>query len=211
MDSKGNFGKAYSRDMAYAASRYTEAKLDAIAAELFRDIDKDTVDFVDNYDDTMKEPTLLPATFPTVLVNANIGIAVGMASYYLLLQLAGGVRDHHRPDEGSGARHHRHPEGARIFPAAARSSTTGRAGEDLRHRPGQRSGPRPRIPTTRPHNCIDVTEIPPTTTVEAIIDKIIELVKAGQGAGDRRHPGRNRPGRPEDHHRPQAGRRTRTS
>ena len=80
VDSKGNFGKAYSSDMAYAASRYTEAKLDPIAAELFRDIDKDTVDFVDNYDATMKEPTLLPVTFPTILVNTNMGIAVGMAS-----------------------------------------------------------------------------------------------------------------------------------
>mgnify|MGYP000175801341 CR=1 FL=1 len=80
VDSKGNFGKAYSRDMAWAAPRYTEAKLEAICKELFQDIDKDTVDFVDNYDSTMKEPTLLPATFPSVLVNANTGIAVGMAS-----------------------------------------------------------------------------------------------------------------------------------
>lgn len=80
VDSKGNFGKFYSRDMACAASRYTEAKLDDICKELFRDIDRDTVDFMDNYDNTMKEPTLLPATFPSVLVNANTGIAVGMAS-----------------------------------------------------------------------------------------------------------------------------------
>ena len=80
VDSKGNFGKAYSRDMAYAASRYTEVKLDPICNELFGDIDRDTVDFVDNYDSTMKEPTLLPVTFPSVLVNANVGIAVGMAS-----------------------------------------------------------------------------------------------------------------------------------
>ena len=80
VDSKGNFGRAYSSDMEYAASRYTEAKLEPIAAELFHDIDKDTVDFVDNYDSTMKEPTLLPVTFPTILVNSNIGIAVGMAS-----------------------------------------------------------------------------------------------------------------------------------
>ena len=80
VDSKGNFGKFYSRDMAWAASRYTEAKLDPICNELFKDIDKDTVDFVDNYDNTMKEPTLLPASFPSVLVNANTGIAVGMAS-----------------------------------------------------------------------------------------------------------------------------------
>ena len=80
VDSKGNFGKFYSRDMAWAASRYTEAKLDSICNELFNDIDKDTVDFVDNYDNTLKEPTLLPAAFPSVLVNANTGIAVGMAS-----------------------------------------------------------------------------------------------------------------------------------
>ena len=80
VDSKGNFGKAYSKNMVFAASRYTEAKLEPIAYELFRDIDKDTVDFVDNYDATMKEPTLLPVTFPSVLVNANTGIAVGMAS-----------------------------------------------------------------------------------------------------------------------------------
>ena len=98
MDSKGNFGKAYSRDMAYAASRYTEAKLDTICQELFRDIDKDTVDFVDNYDSTMKEPTLLPATFPSVLVNANTGIAVGMASNICPFNLPRGVQRRHRPD-----------------------------------------------------------------------------------------------------------------
>ena len=80
MDSKGNFGKVYSRDMAYAAARYTEAKLDSICAEVFKDIDSDTVDMVDNYDATMKEPALLPTTFPNVLVSANQGIAVGMAS-----------------------------------------------------------------------------------------------------------------------------------
>ena len=88
VDSKGNFGKAYSRDMAWAAPRYTEAKLEAICKELFQDIDKDTVDFVDNYDSTMKEPTLLPATFPSVLVNANTGIAVGMASNICPFNLA---------------------------------------------------------------------------------------------------------------------------
>ena len=88
VDSKGNFGKAYSRDMAYAASRYTEVKLDPIANELFRDIDEDTVDMVDNYDNTMKEPTLFPVTFPSVLVNSNIGIAVGMASSICPFNLA---------------------------------------------------------------------------------------------------------------------------
>ncbi|MBS5481088.1 MAG: topoisomerase IV, partial [Clostridiales bacterium] len=80
VDSKGNFGRAYSSEMEYAASRYTEAKLDPLAGELFRDIDKDTVDFVDNYDSSMKEPTLLPVSFPSILVNNNVGIAVGMAS-----------------------------------------------------------------------------------------------------------------------------------
>ena len=88
IDSKGNFGKAYSRDMAYAASRYTEAKLDPICAELFRDIDKDTVDFVPNYDNETTEPTLLPATFPSVLVNSNVGIAVSMASSVCSFNLA---------------------------------------------------------------------------------------------------------------------------
>ncbi|MBQ4226308.1 MAG: topoisomerase IV, partial [Oscillospiraceae bacterium] len=88
VDSKGNFGKAWSRDMAYAASRYTEAKLDPICAELFRDIDKDTVDFVPNYDNTTTEPTLFPATFPTVLVNSNVGIAVSMASNVCPFNLA---------------------------------------------------------------------------------------------------------------------------
>ena len=82
VDSKGNFGKVYSRDMAYAASRYTEAKLDGICQELFRDIDADAVDFVDNYDGELKEPTLLPTTFPNILVSANTGIAVGMASSF---------------------------------------------------------------------------------------------------------------------------------
>lgn len=88
VDSKGNFGKFYSRDMAWAASRYTEAKLDDICQELFRDIDRDTVDFVDNYDNSMKEPTLLPAAFPSILVNANTGIAVGMASNICPFNLA---------------------------------------------------------------------------------------------------------------------------
>ena len=88
IDSKGNFGKFYSRDMAWAASRYTEARLDDLCKELFNDIDKDTVDFVDNYDNTLKEPTLLPASFPSVLVNANTGIAVGMASSICPFNLA---------------------------------------------------------------------------------------------------------------------------
>ena len=99
VDSKGNFGKAYSRDMAYAAARYTEAKLEAVCEELFRDIDKDTVDFVPNYDGTTTEPTLLPVTFPTILANNTLGIAVGMASNICSFNLAELCRCHHRPDE----------------------------------------------------------------------------------------------------------------
>ena len=105
VDSKGNFGKVYSRDMAYAASRYTEAKLEPICAELFRDIDADTVDFVDNYDGSMQEPVLLPTTFPNVLVSANMGIAVGMASnicsFNLRRGLPHGDRAHQKPERGS--------------------------------------------------------------------------------------------------------------
>jgi len=109
IDSKGNFGKFYSRDMAWAASRYTEARLDDLCKELFNDIDKDTVDFVDNYDNTLKEPTLLPASFPSVLVNANTGIAVGMASSICPFNLA---EDDDCPDARPGARHRHHPAGA---------------------------------------------------------------------------------------------------
>ena len=99
--------------MAWAASRYTEVRLDPICAELFRDIDQDTVDFVDNYDGKLKEPTLLPTTFPNVLVSANQGIAVGMASNLCGFQPGGGVRHHHRLSEGPGPRSHVHPEGPR--------------------------------------------------------------------------------------------------
>ena len=106
VDSKGNFGKAYSRDMAFAASRYTEVKLDPICQELFRDIDKDTVDFVDNYDNKLKEPTLLPVTFPTILVNANTGIAVGMASSICPF------KHHHRADQKSQPRDRFDPDRA---------------------------------------------------------------------------------------------------
>ena len=121
VDSKGNFGKVYSRFMAYAASRYTEAKLDPICNELFRDIDEDTVDFVDNYDGTMKEPTLLPTTFPNILLSPNTGIADDAhlpkpcrILQHLLLQPKGTLRDHHRPDQESRSRYPDHPEGARF-------------------------------------------------------------------------------------------------
>lgn len=179
IDSKGNFGKAYSRDMAYAASRYTECKLDPICAELFRDIDKDTVDFVDNYDNTLKEPTLLPVTFPSVLVNANTGIAVGMASNICSFNLAEVCEttirlikdpDHDvmttlkAPDFSGG--------GIILYDKNAFSDiyNTGRGSFKVRAR----------YSYDKSNNCIEITEIPPTTTVEAIIDKIVELVKAGK-------------------------------
>ena len=143
VDSKGNFGKAYSRDMAWAAPRYTEAKLEAICKELFQDIDKDTVDFVDNYDSTMKEPTLLPATFPSVLVNANTGIAVGMASNICPFNLAEVCQHHHRlaPRPGGGYfRHHAGPGFPRRRPDTLRPRPDG---EHLQDRPGQLPGAQP--------------------------------------------------------------------
>ena len=177
VDSKGNFGKAYSRDMMYAASRYTEAALEPIAAELFRDIDKDTVDFVDNYDATMKEPVLFPVTFPSVLVNANTGIAVGMASSICPFNLEevcrtaiALIRDKEAvvsdtllaPDfPGGGQLIYNRVEMEKIY-------ATGRGSFKVRSVWAY----------DKSANCIDVTQIPPTTTTEAIIEKVIELVKA---------------------------------
>lgn len=175
--SKGSFGKAYSRDMQCAAARYTEAKLAPISAELFADIDKDTVDFVDNYDASMKEPTLLPVTFPTVLINANMGIAAGMASSICSFNLEevckttiALIRDENAdlfetliaPDFSIG--------GQLLYDRAAmeRIYETGRGGFKVR---GVYS-------YDKAANCIDITEIPPTTTIEAIIEKVIELCKA---------------------------------
>ena len=179
VDSKGNFGKAYSRDMAYAASRYTEVKLDPICNELFGDIDRDTVDFVDNYDSTMKEPTLLPVTFPSVLVNANVGIAVGMASSICPFNLSEVCEttiavlrnpDHDltetlkAPDfPGGGYIVYNERELRQVY-------ETGRGGIRVRAR----------YTYDKANNCIDITEIPPTTTVEAIMDKVVDLVKAGK-------------------------------
>lgn len=178
VDSKGNFGKAYSRDMQWAASRYTEAKLAQICTELFRDIDKDTVDFVDNYDNTMKEPSLLPVTYPSVLVNANTGIAVGMASSICSFNLQeicettiALIKDENHPVidtlkapdfTGGGLILYNREEMEKIY-------RTGRGGIKIRAR----------YKYDKTNNCIDITEIPVTTTVEAIIDKIIDRVKAG--------------------------------
>lgn len=179
VDSKGNFGKFYSRDMAWAASRYTEAKLAPICNELFKDIDKDTVDFVDNYDNTLKEPTLLPATFPSVLVNANTGIAVGMASNICSFNLrevcettAALIRDpNHNIKSTMPA-----PDFAGGCPivydedAIDKVYETGRGSIKLRSK----------YLYDKKENCIDVLSIPNSTTCEAIIEKIIELVKTGK-------------------------------
>ncbi len=178
VDSKGNFGKAYSKNMVYAASRYTEAKLESICSELFADIDKDTVDFVDNYDSSMKEPTLLPVTFPSVLVNMNSGIAVGMASNICSFNLRelcdttiGLIKNPDfdifetlkAPDFIGG--------GQIIYDRAALEEVynTGRGSIKIRAK----------YSYDKSNNCIDITEIPATTTCEAIIEKIIERVKAG--------------------------------
>ncbi len=177
VDSKGNFGKAYSKNMAFAASRYTEAKLEAIAAELFRDIDKDTVDFTDNYDATMLEPTLLPVTFPSVLVNANTGIAVGMASSICSFNLREicettiGLIKNPDFDVTQTLKAPDFIGGGKIVYDERQMSEiyrTGRGGFKVRAK----------YEYDKANNCIDITEIPPTTTAEAIIDKIIERVKA---------------------------------
>ena len=179
VDSKGNFGKVYSRDMAYAAARYTEARLDAICHELFRDIDSDTVDMVDNYDSTMKEPSLLPTTFPNVLVSANQGIAVGMASnicsfnlkevcdtaialmknpkHDILETLPG-------PDFSTGAQ--------LLFDDATTREiySTGRGSFKLRAK----------WQYVKEGNLIEITEIPYSTASEVIMDKVADLIKAGK-------------------------------
>ena len=179
VDSKGNFGKVYSRDMAYAASRYTEAKLDGICAEIFKDIDSDTVDMVDNYDATMKEPSLLPTTFPNVLVSANQGIAVGMASNICSFNLKEVCDtaiarmknpDHDiletlpGPDFSTG--------GELPFDETATREiySTGRGSFRLRAK----------WRYVKDGNLIEITQIPYTTTTEVIMDKVAELIKAGK-------------------------------
>lgn len=179
VESKGNFGKAYSKNMMYAASRYTEAKLAPICTELFSDIDKDTVDFVDNYDNTMKEPRLLPVTFPTVLCNVTTGIAAGMASSIasfnirevcettiaLMKNKAHVISDTLiAPDfVGGGYVIYDKDELEKIY-------ETGKGSVKVRAK----------YSYDKSYNCIDITEIPPTVTSEAIIDKIVELAKANK-------------------------------
>ncbi len=178
VDSKGNFGKAFSRDMMWAASRYTEAKLEKICSEFFTDIDKDTVDMVDNFDNTMKEPSLLPVNFPSILVNANTGIAAGMASSIcsfnleevckttieLLKNSKHDVADTLLAPDFAGG-------GLLVYDRNTFEEIyrTGRGGFKVRAR----------YSYDKANSCIDITEIPPTTTSEAIIDKIVEKIKAG--------------------------------
>ena len=179
IDSKGNFGKVYSRDMAYAASRYTEVKLDSICEEIFFDIDKDAVDFIDNYNGTMQEPTLFPTTFPNVLVTPNLGIAVGMASSVCSFNLKEVVEVTiaymknssvdlleflPAPDFSTG--------GELIYSKndMEKIYETGRGSFKLRAK----------YTFDKKNSCIEITEIPYTTTAEAIIDKVITFVKAGK-------------------------------
>ena len=179
VDSKGNFGKVYSRDMAWAASRYTEAKLAPICAEIFRDIDQDTVDFVDNYDNTMKEPALLPTTVPNILVSANQGIAVGMASQLCGFNL-GEVCD-------TTIAYLKHPDCDLSATLLGPDFSTGgeilydrNALEDI-YRTGRGSVKiRGKYRYIKEENVIEIYEIPYTTTTEAIIDKVAELIKTGK-------------------------------
>ena len=179
VDSKGNFGKVYSRDMAWAAPRYTEARLDAVCGEFFRDIDQDAVDFTDNYDGTLKEPTLLPTTFPNVLVSANQGIAVGMASNLCGFNL-GEVCD-------AAAAYLEDPEcdlltllKAPDFPTGGELLYNGAELAEI-YRTGRGSFKvRGRWRYDKAGNLIEIYEIPYTTTAEAIMDKVAELIKAGK-------------------------------
>lgn len=179
VDSKGNFGKVYSRDMAYAAPRYTEVKLEPIASELFADIDKETVDFMPNYDNTMQEPTLLPASFPSVLVNANVGIAVSMASNVCPFNLAEvcettiALLKDPGHDVLSTLKGPDFPTGAFMIydeEELRKIYDTGRGSIKLRSKWNY----------DKSANCIEVTQIPYSTTLEAIMEKIVELVKAGK-------------------------------
>ncbi|MDF2685633.1 MAG: hypothetical protein K0S55_814, partial [Clostridia bacterium] len=179
VESKGNFGKHFSRDMAYAASRYTEVKLDNICTEIFMDIDKDVVDFVDNYDGTTKEPTLLPVTFPNILVSPNQGIAVGMASNIASFNLIETCNttieliknpEHNimltltAPDFSTG--------GQLIYNAAEMKSIYDKGVGSFKIRS--------KYNYDKKNNCIEITEIPYSTSVEAIIDKVVDLVKLGK-------------------------------
>ncbi len=179
VDSKGNFGKVYSRDMAYAASRYTEVKLAPICREVFDDIDKDVVDFIDNYDGTMKEPVLLPVKYPSILTNSNQGIAVGMASNicsFNLKEVCAAAAAYLKNPNCDVSKHLIAPDfstgGELLYDKEEMSKIykTGKGSVKVRSRYNY----------DKKNNCIEITEIPYSTTVEAIIDKIIELIKANK-------------------------------
>ncbi len=179
IDSKGNFGKQYSRDMKYAAPRYTEVKLDKICEELFKELEKDTVDFIDNYDGTLKEPVLLPSTFPNILVNANQGIAVGMASSicsFNLKEVCEAAVEYINNEDTDISAYMKAPDlssgGQLIYNEKEMADiySTGRGGFKLRAK----------YAFDKQNNCIEIYEIPYTTTAEAIMDSIIELVKSGK-------------------------------
>ncbi len=179
VDSKGNFGKVYSRDMSFAASRYTEAKLSPICAEIFRDIDQDTVEFVDNYDGSMKEPALLPTSFPNVLVSSNTGIAVGMASQICGFNLEEVCR--------STIEYLTDPDCDILSTMPAPDFSTGgeiiydRSEMENIYNKGRGSfRVRARWRYVQKENIIEIYEIPYTTTTEAIVDKVAELIKAGK-------------------------------
>jgi DNA gyrase subunit A len=179
IDSKGNFGKQYSRDMRFAAPRYTEVRLDAICEAIFRDLDQDAVDFTDNYDSTMKEPRLLPTLFPNILANSNQGIAVGMASNFCsfnLREVCAATVALLQDETADFAKHLLAPDlssgGQLIYEEREMEAIyrTGRGSFKLRAR----------YRYDRQNNCVEIIEIPYTTTAEAIIDAIIELVKSGR-------------------------------
>ena len=179
VDSKGNFGKSYSRDMSWAAPRYTEAKLSAICGEIFKDIDSDTVDFVDNYDNTMKEPALLPTTFPNILVSANSGIAVGMASQFCGFNLKE-VCD-------TTVAYLKNPDCdltetllAPDFPTGGELIFDAKAIEDIYNTGRGSVRVRAKYRYVKDQNLLEIYEIPYSTTVEAILDKVAELIKAGK-------------------------------
>jgi DNA gyrase subunit A len=179
VDSKGNFGKHYSKDMQFAAPRYTEVKLDKICEEIFKDLDKNTVDFIDNYDGTMKEPTLLPTTFPNILVNANQGIAVGMASNlcsFNLKEVCEAAIEFIQDPEFDPTQTLKAPDfstgGQLIYDRKEIQNIYNSGRGSFKVRAKYKYDPK--------NNCVEIYEIPYTTTIEAIIDSIIDLVKAGK-------------------------------
>ncbi|SDK67344.1 DNA gyrase/topoisomerase IV subunit A [Natronincola ferrireducens] len=179
IDSKGNFGKNYSKEMAYAAPRYTEAKLEGICEEFFKDIHKDTVDFVPNYDNTIEEPKLLPTTFPNILANPNMGIAVGMASSicsFNLKEVCEATIEFLKDEEVEVTQYLKAPDfssGGQLILNKKELNTIYTTGRGSFHLRGK-------YQYDKKNNCIEIYEIPYTTTTEAIIEKIIELVKAGK-------------------------------